>query len=113
MQCPRCQYENLPDAAFCQECGAKLQHVCPQCQTDNQPTAKFCRKCGTRLTTGKKAKRRNGEMEKRGKKRPDSRRQVGLALPLATDARPASYTPKHLAARILAEQAAMEARGAT
>src|SRR5438093_4402869 len=37
---------------------------------------------------------------------PDARRQT-------LDARPASYTPPHLAARILAEQAAMEARGVT
>jgi len=37
---------------------------------------------------------------------PDSRRQT-------LDPRPISYTPRHLAERILAEQGAMEARGAT
>src|SRR5207245_2412922 len=42
----------------------------------------------------------------------DSRLQFGLALPLATDPRPISYTPRHLTQRIRAEQAAMEARGA-
>jgi len=44
MQCAQCQYENLVDATFCQECGTKLQQICPQCQTDNQPTAKFWRR---------------------------------------------------------------------
>src|SRR5713226_2807299 len=100
MRCPQCQYENLPDAAFCQECGAKLQSLCSQCQTENLPTAKFCCKCGSRLTTGKTAKRGN-------------RAKKARTLDAQTlDARPVSYTPKHLAERILAEQAAMEARGA-
>ena len=105
MQCPQCQYENLPDAAFCQECGAKLQSLCSQCQTENLPTAKFCRKCGAALTTGQKGKRRKGQKAKRKTLSSDPRRQT-------PDARPASYTPKHLAEHILAEQAAMEARGA-
>ena len=49
MQCPQCQTENLPDAVFCQECGAKLERVCPHCQTVSSLTSKFCRKCGTPL----------------------------------------------------------------
>jgi hypothetical protein len=50
MQCLHCQYENLPDAMYCEDCGTKLKHLCPQCQSDNQVPSKFCRKCGTRLT---------------------------------------------------------------
>jgi len=50
MQCSQCKYDNLPDAAFCQECGAQLERTCPQCQAGNLPAAKFCRKCGTPLT---------------------------------------------------------------
>jgi len=61
MQCLQCQHENLPDAAFCQECGAKLQNVCPQCQTDNLPTAKFCRQCGAPLTGKSKGKRQKSK----------------------------------------------------
>src|SRR5512132_4022447 len=114
MQCPRCQYENLSDAAFCQECGAKLQYICSQCQTDNQPTAKFCRKCGTRLTMGNKAERRNGETAKRHSRvrslepRVQKSSEFGVQ---SSESRPILYTPKHLAQHILAEQAAMEARG--
>ena len=50
VSCPQCQFDNLSDATFCQECGTKLQSVCPQCQTENQASAKFCRKCGTALS---------------------------------------------------------------
>src|SRR6266852_5613246 len=100
MRCPQCQYENLSDAAFCQECGAKLQNLCPQCQTENLPTAKFCRKCGTRLTPQSKVQGPKSQVESSLDSRP---------WPL--DPRPISYTPKHLAERILAEQAAIEARG--
>jgi TOMM system kinase/cyclase fusion protein len=50
MQCLHCQYENLPDAVFCEGCGTKLARSCPQCQTDNRLSSKFCRKCGTTLT---------------------------------------------------------------
>src|SRR5262245_38437589 len=93
MQCPRCHYDNLPDAAFCQECGAKLQSVCSQCQTENLPTAKFCRKCGTSLIA-----------------QPPTP-QTSAPQPQTLGPRPVSYTPKHLVERILAEQAALEARG--
>ena len=50
MQCRQCQYENLPDAVYCENCGTKLAHICPQCQADSRVPSKFCRKCGTLLT---------------------------------------------------------------
>jgi class 3 adenylate cyclase len=50
MQCPQCQAGNLPDALFCEECGATLEAACPQCGGGNRPTAKFCRKCRAALT---------------------------------------------------------------
>jgi hypothetical protein len=59
MQCPRCQYENLPDAVFCEHCGTKLGHICPRCQADNRVPSKFCRNCGTRLTCPSPAPRPN------------------------------------------------------
>lgn len=49
MQCSRCPCVNLPDAGFCQECGARLELRCASCQTEYTPGAKFCRKCGVRL----------------------------------------------------------------
>ena len=35
MLCGKCQDDNLPDAAFCGECGAKLEAVCPSCGLGN------------------------------------------------------------------------------
>ncbi len=49
MKCPRCQYENPADAAFCNECGARLEVACSACGEANRAGAKFCRKCGEPL----------------------------------------------------------------
>ena len=49
MLCAKCNYENAPDALFCEECGARFEQVCPACGGANNPGAKFCRKCGDRL----------------------------------------------------------------
>ena len=46
MECPKCQHENPARAAFCEECGSKLEQPCPNCQEPNSPTAKFCLACG-------------------------------------------------------------------
>src|SRR5712664_2352547 len=79
MKCPKCQTENLADAAFCEECGAPLEAACPTCGAGNRPTAKFCRKCRAPLTV----------------------------TPAAAPA-PHAYTPKHLADKILTSRAALE-----
>jgi uncharacterized membrane protein YvbJ len=49
IHCPRCRHGNPADAAFCQECGSRLEAPCPGCGTANQSDAKFCKKCGQRL----------------------------------------------------------------
>lgn len=49
MKCPRCQYENPADAAFCNECVARLEVACSACGEANRAGAKFCRKCGEPL----------------------------------------------------------------
>lgn len=49
MICSRCQTENSPDSAFCDECGAPLETLCPHCNSSNRPGAKFCKTCGQRL----------------------------------------------------------------
>src|SRR5438128_8644514 len=105
MCCPQCQHENRAEAKFCRACGAKLDLRCPACGTVNEPGATVCDHCGAALTTKPRAKRGKGERAKRR-----TTADAGLRTP---DARPASYTPRHLAERILAEHAAMEARGAT
>jgi class 3 adenylate cyclase len=80
MQCPRCQHENPPGMKFCGECAAPLAAVCPSCGAGNPPENKFCGHCATPLRTG----------------------------PTAKFAAPDSYTPKHLAEKILTSKAALE-----
>src|SRR5436853_1274513 len=80
MTCPRCQAENDPGARFCEDCGARLEAACPSCGTPVTPGKKFCRSCGAALTTG----------------------------PAGRFANPESYTPKHLAEKILTSRTALE-----
>ena len=86
MTCGRCQRENPADAAFCDECGARLDAACPSCGEANRAGAKFCRKCGHGLT------------------RPA---ETSPASP-SKFASPDTYTPKHLAEKILTSKAALE-----
>ena len=85
MQCFQCQHENPLDAAFCDECGSRLEATCPSCGEVNRAGAKFCRKCGQALT-----------------------QSGGLAESSARFDSPQSYTPKHLAEKILTSKAALE-----
>src|SRR2546430_4242789 len=85
MKCPRCQQEAPSDAEFCPECGAKLAALCSQCGTANAPIHKFCKKCGQSLTAASGVD-------------PEGRR---FASPL-------SYTPQHLAEKILTSRSALE-----
>ena len=50
MRCLSCGSENSTDAAFCEQCGARLQIICPSCRTPAGPAAKFCRSCGASLS---------------------------------------------------------------
>ena len=84
MKCPRCQHENETGAKFCEECAAPLARVCAKCGRPLSPTAKFC---------------------------PDCAHPTGLsAAPPAAQRfdSPDSYTPKHLAERILTSKSALE-----
>jgi class 3 adenylate cyclase/predicted ATPase len=84
MRCAHCSFENAPAIKFCGNCGLALKLRCERCGFENQSGIKFCGECGGRLN------------------------EISTAPPPG----PRSYTPPHLAERILAEQAAMEARGA-
>jgi class 3 adenylate cyclase/tetratricopeptide (TPR) repeat protein len=86
MKCGRCQHENPADAAFCDECGGRLEATCPSCGEANRAGAKFCRKCGERVTEPAEAS-------------PPSPSKF---------ASPEAYTPKHLAEKILTSKAALE-----
>jgi class 3 adenylate cyclase/tetratricopeptide (TPR) repeat protein len=83
MDCPSCGHENRPGAAFCGECGASLPHdvVCPACGSPNPHDQKFCDKCGGQL--------------------------AGAAGAQATPD-PRTYTPAHLAEKILRERPSLE-----
>src|SRR5713226_4912967 len=106
MRCPSCGAENSEKAKFCIECGGTLQNRCPSCGCENLSQAKFCAECGTPLARKQRGKRGNGEMGKRRK----GKKEKGV--PGLRTADPGLWTPPHLAERILAEQAAREARGA-
>src|SRR5262245_58280170 len=80
MKCPRCQAEHDAGARFCEDCGAGLEAACSRCGTPVTPGKKFCRSCGAPLTTD----------------------------PAARFASPESYTPKHLAEKILTSKVALE-----
>src|SRR5262245_32084004 len=85
MRCPRCRAENRDGARFCRECGAALAAACSACGAKAEAASKFCDSCGAPL--------------------------VGTpAQPIAAPrfASPESYTPKHLAAKILTSKSALE-----
>src|SRR5713226_4396473 len=99
MHCPSCGFDNPASMNFCGKCASPLSPRCPQCSFENPPGFAFCGKCGSPLSSKSKGKRQKAKK----KTSPDSRRQT-------LDPRPISYTPKHLAERIRAEQAALDAR---
>jgi class 3 adenylate cyclase/tetratricopeptide (TPR) repeat protein len=80
MTCSRCQADNPEGTRFCGQCGTALTVDCPACGADNPPGHKFCGQCATGL--------------------PASHRSRFLA--------PDSYTPKHLADKILISRGALE-----
>src|SRR5215472_1516759 len=55
MQCPSCKTDNPPDAAFCEQCGSKLEVVCPACKAAVSPGARFCKKCGIAIAASSPA----------------------------------------------------------
>ena len=105
MHCTTCGYENPDGAKFCIECGAPLKNRCPSCGHEKLPRAKFCAECGTPLTRQSKVQGLKSKVENSS----DSSLQTLSSSGLRT-ADPGRWTPPHLAQRILAEQAAMEAR---
>ena len=87
MICVRCRQQNPPDAAYCQECGAHLEQACASCGTANKLGVRFCKKCGQRLA----APAESGS--------PAAPTRFGV---------PETYTPRHLAEKILTSRAALE-----
>jgi class 3 adenylate cyclase/tetratricopeptide (TPR) repeat protein len=88
MRCPSCGFENPEGLKFCNECGTPLRMLCAQCGFANQPQAKFCGECGAALLPQAGA----------------STAPPGAPRPHA----PLSYTPTHLAEKILTSKTALE-----
>jgi len=83
MKCPKCQHENPESLKFCVECGNKLEIICSNCGFGNAPSFKFCGECGNDL------------------KKPEEPSPVDYN-------QPQTYTPKHLADKILTIRSSIE-----
>jgi class 3 adenylate cyclase len=83
MVCPRCHAENREGRRFCGECGLSFASACPSCGFLNEGGEKFCGGCGASRTA--------------------------TASPVETRfTSPQTYTPKHLAEKILTSKSALE-----
>jgi len=76
------EQENPPGSNFCLGCGARLGSACASCDMELSAGSRFCNRCGTPV---------QGE--------------TGVSPHLAS---PASYTPRHLAEKILTSRAALD-----
>ena len=83
MRCPACGFENASGIKFCGECGSSLKLRCSSCDFENPPAMKFCGECGKPLSEAAKP---------------------------AQPPDPRSYTPKHLAEKILTSRSALEGK---
>ena len=80
MRCAGCGTENTARARFCMECGAPFPRRCSHCGTELPDAAKFCMECAQPVT--------------------------GAVQPMVEGA-PRTYTPRHLAEKILASRSAL------
>jgi class 3 adenylate cyclase/tetratricopeptide (TPR) repeat protein len=81
MVCPHCRQENPAEAHFCMKCGSGLTLACARCNTELPVGAAFCFACG---------------------------QPVGAAPDRQRFAAPDTYTPRHLAEKILGSKSALE-----
>jgi class 3 adenylate cyclase/tetratricopeptide (TPR) repeat protein len=81
IRCRRCQHENPAGSNFCLECGTGLGLTCASCGSELPAGSKFCNTCGPLV------------VEERAE----------LRFPSS-----ATYTPKHLAEKILTSKSALE-----
>jgi Adenylate and Guanylate cyclase catalytic domain/Double zinc ribbon len=81
MTCPRCKRPSPPGAKFCVECGAPLALACGKCGTPVPAGARFCPECA---------------------------HPVAAPAEAARFGAPQTYTPRHLADKILTSRSALE-----
>src|SRR5437879_4008187 len=91
VKCAACQFENPSGMRFCGQCGTALARQCPQCHAEAPPGFRFCGQCGASLQA-------------------PPPQAAPAPTPRAPAAAPsiATYTPKHLADKILKSRAAVE-----
>jgi len=81
MTCPRCQQSNPLEARYCLGCGSRLAFTCGSCGTELPAGARFCLQCGHAVAPGASAPARSPS--------------------------PVTYTPRHLAERILTSRSVL------
>ena len=86
MTCSKCGHENRIGAKYCEECGAHLASMCANCGAQLSPTAKFCSECG----------------------HPAGTAALSTSSLSPRFGAPETYTPGHLAEKILTSKAALE-----
>src|SRR5262245_49827780 len=79
MRCPRCQHDNPSGTKLCGQCATPLAATCSACGAANPPDNKSC-----------------------------AQWRAPLEAPAAVSPSPQSYTPKHLAEKILISKVALE-----
>jgi class 3 adenylate cyclase/tetratricopeptide (TPR) repeat protein len=84
MRCAQCQAENPSGAKYCNSCGARLEVLCPACRHVNPSGSRFCNACGRGLE------------------------DTATPHPATKFTSPETYTPKHLAEKILTSKSALE-----
>ena len=82
MTCQQCRQDSPPGSNFCRNCGARLVTACASCGTELSPDSRFCHRCGTPV--------------------------AGDAAARPAFSSPVSYTPRHIAERILTSKSALE-----
>ena len=81
MQCTKCREDNPPQAKFCYQCGASLLLACKKCGIELPGNARFCFACGT---------------------------SIAPVTAHPSFVSPNSYTPRHLAEKILNAKSMLE-----
>jgi class 3 adenylate cyclase len=83
MKCPKCTFESPAGQRFCGKCGTRLEKICPKCGIGNPAEYDFCGDCGHDL------------------RRPAETHALDYS-------QPQTYTPKHLAEKILTARNSIE-----
>src|SRR5262245_23895128 len=89
VQCAACGFANPGGMRFCGQCGPALAARCPRCGAEAPAGFRFCGQCGASLTAAPAP-------------------TAAPPPPAPPDRSVASYTPRHLADKILGSRSALE-----